>query len=99
VKPTVFGRAQRSPCISVCRIEDATGYCTGCFRTIDEIAGWGMMSDDRKSAVWEELGRRRAALAPVTAVTPTVPPPRDMPATSPPAAGALPLTPPPGARD
>ncbi|PKM06065.1 MAG: DUF1289 domain-containing protein [Gammaproteobacteria bacterium HGW-Gammaproteobacteria-4] len=28
-----------SPCIGICEL-DATGYCVGCHRTGDEIAGW-----------------------------------------------------------
>ena len=99
MKPTVFGRAIRSPCISVCRIEEATGYCAGCFRTLEEIAGWGMMSDDRRSLVWEALGRRRAALVPVAPVAPTPTPSHEMPAAALPPAGELPLTAPPGRRD
>lgn len=27
-----------SPCISVCKMDDARGLCLGCMRTIDEIA-------------------------------------------------------------
>jgi predicted Fe-S protein YdhL (DUF1289 family) len=29
-----------SPCISVCVIDAPTGLCAGCYRTLDEIAGW-----------------------------------------------------------
>ena len=37
-----------SPCISVC-VMDADGVlCTGCFRTLDEIAAWGMLDADAK---------------------------------------------------
>jgi predicted Fe-S protein YdhL (DUF1289 family) len=50
-----------SPCISVCRIDAATGWCEGCRRTIDEIAGWSQFDDGEKLAVWAELPRRRAA--------------------------------------
>ena len=50
-----------SPCISVCRIDPATGWCEGCYRTIDEIARWGLLGDEAKSAVWAELARRRSA--------------------------------------
>jgi len=49
-----------SPCISVCRIDPATGWCEGCCRTIDEIAHWGLFDDEEKIAVWTELKRRRA---------------------------------------
>jgi uncharacterized protein len=48
-----------SPCISVCKMNPVTGWCEGCQRTIDEIAGWSRMSDDAKRAVWAELVHRR----------------------------------------
>ncbi|MGH8799774.1 MAG: DUF1289 domain-containing protein, partial [Casimicrobiaceae bacterium] len=32
--------AVASPCTSVCTIDRPTGLCAGCFRTLDEIAGW-----------------------------------------------------------
>jgi uncharacterized protein len=44
-----------SPCISVCRMDAATGLCEGCLRTLDEIAEWGMASDDAKRALWQTL--------------------------------------------
>ena len=52
-----------SPCIDVCRIDAATGWCEGCLRTLDEIAGWGSLDDDNKRAVWRELPARRAERA------------------------------------
>lgn len=48
-----------SPCISVCRIDPASGWCEGCLRTIDEIAHWSIYDDDEKLAVWNELKQRR----------------------------------------
>jgi predicted Fe-S protein YdhL (DUF1289 family) len=51
-----------SPCVSVCKIDAATGLCEGCRRTIDEIAHWGLLDDDEKRAVWADLNRRRAVL-------------------------------------
>ena len=48
-----------SPCISVCRMDDGTGWCEGCLRTLDEIAVWSVMEDDDKRAVLLELSRRR----------------------------------------
>ena len=35
------------------------GWCEGCFRTLDEIADWGMCSDAQKRAVWKLLGKGR----------------------------------------
>jgi len=53
-----------SPCISVCRMDAASGLCEGCFRTIEEIADWGMASDDAKRALWHTLVQR--ALTPTS---------------------------------
>ncbi|NIF53235.1 MULTISPECIES: DUF1289 domain-containing protein [Burkholderiaceae] len=49
-----------SPCISVCRMDAATGWCEGCLRTIDEIAGWSIFDDDAKRAVWDAIEARHA---------------------------------------
>ena len=50
-----------SPCIDVCRMDDAAGICTGCLRTLDEIAVWSLLDDAEKRAVWVELAHRRTA--------------------------------------
>jgi len=50
-----------SPCIKVCAIEPATGLCTGCARTLDEIARWGSMRDTERARVMAELPARRRA--------------------------------------
>ena len=49
-----------SPCIDICRMDDATGWCVGCLRTLDEIALWSALGDDDKRRVWLDLERRRA---------------------------------------
>jgi predicted Fe-S protein YdhL (DUF1289 family) len=51
-----------SPCISICKMEVRTGLCSGCLRTIDEIAGWSRYSDSDKRAVWQRIAERRARL-------------------------------------
>jgi predicted Fe-S protein YdhL (DUF1289 family) len=48
-----------SPCINVCRIDEASGWCSGCLRTLDEIAFWSQLDDADKRAVWAELALRR----------------------------------------
>jgi predicted Fe-S protein YdhL (DUF1289 family) len=53
-----------SPCISVCRMDAASGLCEGCMRTLDEIAAWGMMDNRSKRMVWKEIELR--------ALTPTL---------------------------
>jgi uncharacterized protein len=48
-----------SPCINVCRMNEQTGLCEGCFRTIDEIVAWSSASEEMKRAVWVEIKRRQ----------------------------------------
>jgi predicted Fe-S protein YdhL (DUF1289 family) len=48
-----------SPCVNICRMDDATGWCTGCLRTLDEIGAWSMLDEDSKRAVWALLPARR----------------------------------------
>ena len=51
-----------SPCISICRINDASGLCDGCFRTRDEIANWAGADDAAKEATWARIDQRLNAL-------------------------------------
>jgi predicted Fe-S protein YdhL (DUF1289 family) len=36
-----------------------TGYCLGCFRTLDEIAQWSSLSDDEQAAINLQLPLRK----------------------------------------
>ena len=53
------GETVASPCISVCALDAVTGYCAGCYRTIDEIAGWIDLNDDGRRALLAALRDRR----------------------------------------
>ena len=52
-----------SPCTSICRMDTDGVYCVGCFRTLEEIAGWSSFDDTRRRLIWEELRRRRVGAA------------------------------------
>lgn len=52
-----------SPCVHVCSLDEITGLCRGCARTLDEIARWSAMSDADKLRVWEQIHRRRGGHA------------------------------------
>jgi predicted Fe-S protein YdhL (DUF1289 family) len=43
-------------------MNDATGLCEGCLRTLDEIAAWSVLDDVARRAVWDAIACRRAAL-------------------------------------
>lgn len=51
-----------SPCIDVCRMDETTGWCIGCARTLDEIAAWSTLDDMAKHKVWKLLPARRDEL-------------------------------------
>jgi uncharacterized protein len=48
-----------SPCISVCQMNPATDLCSGCYRTVDEIASWSRLDDPQRLAVWERIEARQ----------------------------------------
>ncbi len=52
-----------SPCVSVCRMDPASGLCSGCLRTIDEIVAWGRMDEASKRQVWNCILQRVALRA------------------------------------
>ncbi|MBI5277546.1 MAG: DUF1289 domain-containing protein [Burkholderiales bacterium] len=58
VKP---GEPVPSPCMSVCRMDAASGICEGCLRTLDEIAAWSVLDDSQKREVWQLIAQRAAA--------------------------------------
>ena len=51
-----------SPCVKICVIHPAEGLCTGCLRTLDEIAGWSQMTPEARRAIMAGLEARRARL-------------------------------------
>ncbi|MBB6183716.1 hypothetical protein HNQ86_001061 [Oleiagrimonas soli] len=51
-------REPLTPCVKVCRL-DASGFCVGCKRSVEEIMHWGAMSrDERLHLMREELPKR-----------------------------------------
>lgn len=51
-----------SPCTRVCALDQTTGYCLGCGRTGEEIAGWTGVSDEERRRLMAILPARLAAL-------------------------------------
>jgi uncharacterized protein len=49
-----------SPCISICEMNEESGYCRGCFRSIKEISEWERYDDAEKQAVIDLLPSRRS---------------------------------------
>ena len=51
-------RGPASPCLNICSL-DERGVCRGCFRTLDEIAGWTRMDADQQWAAVRRAEERR----------------------------------------
>ena len=50
--PALYDK-KRSPCVGVCRLVGPaySRHCGGCWRTIEEIEGWGQYSDAEKARI------------------------------------------------
>ena len=51
-----------SPCVGICRLDEATGWCLGCARNTGEIARWRALSPAEQVRIWAELPRRKTIL-------------------------------------
>ena len=59
----IWTRAEvESPCVKICVVHPEARICTGCLRTIDEIATWGRMTREERRAIMETLPDRKARL-------------------------------------
>lgn len=52
-----------TPCIKVCVIDQSTGLCTGCARTLGEIAEWSAFTPAERQRIMRELPVRRARMS------------------------------------
>lgn len=50
-----------SPCISVCKIDPHSGYCTGCWRSLEEIRDWIILGFSERSEILAQVAQRRSA--------------------------------------
>lgn len=48
-----------SPCVGVCVLDRDSRLCTGCWRSVQEIARWGSCDDAERLRIMAELPNRR----------------------------------------
>lgn len=48
-----------TPCIKVCKLDPLTGYCLGCYRTIEEIVAWPALNHEEKQRIYHLLEQRK----------------------------------------
>lgn len=53
----------QSPCVGICAMSEETGYCLGCYRTIDEIRNWWDMSNAERQETVSACEQRQIDLA------------------------------------
>jgi predicted Fe-S protein YdhL (DUF1289 family) len=52
----------QSPCVKICVVHPEARICTGCYRSIEEIAGWGRMSNEERASIINDLPARSSQL-------------------------------------
>lgn len=50
-----------SPCNKICVIEQDSGLCRGCYRTLNEISRWARYSRTEQLALLATIARRKTA--------------------------------------
>ncbi len=52
----------QSPCVNICVVHPTSGLCTGCLRTLDEIATWSTLSAPERQMILDALPGRKSKL-------------------------------------
>jgi predicted Fe-S protein YdhL (DUF1289 family) len=52
----------KSPCNSICTVDQVSKLCIGCGRTLAEIAAWSQFTADERARIMTELPRRLSRL-------------------------------------
>jgi predicted Fe-S protein YdhL (DUF1289 family) len=51
-----------SPCIKICKFDEATGYCVGCLRTRAECKEWKGLKNKKRRKIIEARHHREKEL-------------------------------------
>jgi predicted Fe-S protein YdhL (DUF1289 family) len=54
----------KTPCVKVCVVDGESGLCMGCYRKLNEVAGWAKLSDAERETIMGELRGRRSLIRP-----------------------------------
>lgn len=52
--------AVRAPCVKVCKMDEVSGLCQGCFRTQDERDWWVAYTNEQQREVLRRCDQRKA---------------------------------------
>lgn len=51
-----------TPCIRVCKMDNRSNLCSGCFRTLEEIANWLKYTPEQRTYITTMIEIRRELL-------------------------------------
>lgn len=54
----------KTPCIKVCVVDGESGLCLGCYRKLNEVAGWAKLDPAERERIMTELPSRRGQIRP-----------------------------------
>ena len=54
----------KTPCVKVCVVDGESGLCMGCYRRLNEVAGWARLPEAERETILAELPSRRALIRP-----------------------------------
>ena len=54
----------KTPCVKVCVVDGESGLCMGCYRQLNEVAGWARLTDAERDAILADLPTRRSRIRP-----------------------------------
>ena len=54
----------KTPCIKVCVVDGESGLCLGCYRKLNEVAGWAKLDPSERERIMTELPSRRGQIRP-----------------------------------
>ncbi|MEQ1714405.1 MAG: DUF1289 domain-containing protein [Hyphomicrobium sp.] len=57
---TTTATSIETPCVKICVIDSATKRCTGCWRSLEEIARWSSFTASERRRIMTELPGRAA---------------------------------------
>lgn len=51
-----------SPCIKICKIDEKSGLCIGCLRTLNEIKKWKDLSSSKQTEILDDIAWVRSSV-------------------------------------
>ena len=57
-----YGRTTGTPCVRICKLDEESGLCEGCYRNLEEIEKWSEYTDEQKEQLMVAIDIRKELL-------------------------------------